>query len=267
MESLVKKMDYGKLLGESYAYAKDGLLGNIVTWIMLLILTILPAVPIILIVFFMILAMAAAPDIMLLAGAIGIGVIFAVILMSFYMGYQLKIFRGETPLPPVADYGKLFSDGIRYIVIQFVYMLPALVVFCITVLPSLLLLMQSAIAGEHMVQDNLGIFMGMMVGILLTVIVGFVIGLFAIVGVVRFARTGSMGEAFNFNAILATIGKIGWGTYIIALVIMGVIVTVISVVLSLIPFVGSIIQFIIGPAVSVFSARYICMLYDSAGTP
>lgn len=259
-------MDYGKLLGESYAYAKDGLLGNIATWIILLVLTFLPAIPIVLIVFFMILAMAAASDIVLLAGAIGVGIIFAVILMSFYMGYQLKIFRGEIPLPPVTDFGKLFSDGIRYIIIQFVYMLPALIVFCVTVVPSLLLLMQSALAGEHMVQDNLGIFMGMMGGILLTVIVGFILGLFAIVGVVRFARTGSIGEAFNFNAILATIGKIGWGTYIIALIIMGVIVSVISIVLSFIPFIGGIIQFIIGPPISIFSARYICMLYDSAGT-
>lgn len=259
-------MDYGKLLGESYAYAKDGLLGNIVTWIMLLILTILPAVPIVLFVFFLVLTLAAMPDMVLLAAGLGAGILFALILMSFYMGYQLKIFRGETPLPQVADFGKLFSDGIRYIIIQFVYMIPVIIVFCITVLPSLLSAMQAALAGQQM-EDNIGLIMGMLGGLIITTILGFIIGLFAIIGVVRFARTGSMGEAFNFNAILATIGKIGWGTYIIALVIMGVIVTVISVVLSLIPFVGSIIQFIIGPAVSVFSARYICMLYDSAGTP
>jgi hypothetical protein len=31
-----------------------------------------------------------------------------------------------------------------------------------------------------------------------------------------------MGEAFNFSAIVATIGRIGWGPYIVALIFVGV---------------------------------------------
>jgi hypothetical protein len=49
------------------------------------------------------------------------------------------------------------------------------------------------------------------IGLLVCMVLGFVLALLAIIGVVRFARTGSIGEAFNFNAIFATIGKIGWG--------------------------------------------------------
>jgi len=75
-----------------------------------------------------------------------------------------------------------------------------------------------------------------------------------------------MGEAFNFGEIFATIGKIGWGTYILALIILVVIFAIIYVVLGLIPIVGAIIEFIIGPFLMVFAARYICQLYDSAGT-
>jgi hypothetical protein len=53
-----------------------------------------------------------------------------------------------------------------------------------------------------------------------------------------------MGEAFNFGAILATIGKIGWFNYILALINLGVIVGVVEGVLMAIPFIGGLIVFI-----------------------
>ena len=51
-------------------------------------------------------------------------------------------------------------------------------------------------------------------------------------GAVRFARTDSFGEAFNFSAILAHIGRIGWGPYIVALIVLMVVIGVINAVLS-----------------------------------
>ena len=57
-------------------------------------------------------------------------------------------------------------------------------------------------------------------------------------GVIRFARTGSMGEAFNFSAILATIGRIGWLSYIFALIIMIIIIGIVEAICSAIPFIG-----------------------------
>jgi hypothetical protein len=83
---------------------------------------------------------------------------------------------------------------------------------------------------------------------------------------VQFARTGSIREAFNFTAILATIKNIGWWTYIIALLIMVILVLVVTVILAVIPVIGSILQIIIAPFIGVFTMRYICLLYDSAGT-
>ena len=60
----------------------------------------------------------------------------------------------------------------------------------------------------------------MLVGLLVVFVLAIIIALFEMIGIVRFARTGSIGEAFNFSAILATIGKIGWVPYIIALVVL-----------------------------------------------
>ncbi len=259
-------MDYGKLIGDSFAYAKEGLLGNPRTWLMLLVLMVLPVIPILGWVFVMIFTLKAMPGIMFLAGGFGIAILLAVILSAFYSGYTLKILRGEKPLPPVAGFDILFKDGIRYIVIQAIYMIPAIVVFCITVLPVMLTMWMSLLSGQTPGEMS-QVYMTMMGGILITIIVSFIISLFAMIGVVRFARTGVFGEAFNFPAILGTIGKIGWGAYIIALLIMMVLVLIVTLVLGVIPFVGGIIQFVVTPFLSVFTMRYVCQLYDSAGTP
>jgi len=258
-------MDFGKLIGDAFAYAKEGLVGNIGIWVMLLILTIIPVIPIIGWIIYMAFTMAGTPDLITLAAGFGIAIILAVILSAFYSGYTMKILRGDNPLPAVTGFGKLFADGIRYMVIQFIYMIPAIAVFCVTVLPAFLTLMTSAIADERY-EPGFEVIMGMMGGILITVIVAFILGLFALVGVVRFARTGAMGEAFNFSAILATIGRIGWGTYILALIIMTILVFIVSLVLGMIPIIGGILSFIFGPFIGVFTMRYVYLLYDSAGT-
>ena len=93
-----------------------------------------------------------------------------------------------------------------------------------------------------------------------------IIGLIATIGIIRFARTGSMGDAFNFGAILATMGKIGWINYILALIIMGIILRVVEGVLMAIPFIGGLIVFLLFPFFALFEARYLCQVYDSAGT-
>ena len=84
---------------------------------------------------------------------------------------------------------------------------------------------------------------------------------------VRFARTDSFGEAFNFSAILAHIGRIGWGSYLLALIVLMAVIFVISFVLGIIPVIGWLISIVIGPAISIFAARYITLLYDSAPAP
>ena len=91
--------------------------------------------------------------------------------------------------------------------------------------------------------------------------------IFASIGVIRFARTGSMGEAFNIREILITIGKIGWVTYISSLVVLFVAVIVVEIVitiLGMIPFLGIIIQLVFIAPVMIFEARYLCQVYDAA---
>jgi predicted membrane protein len=89
-----------------------------------------------------------------------------------------------------------------------------------------------------------------------------------VIGIVRLARTGSIGEAFNFSAILATIRKIGWVPYILALIVFvvcGIIFEIIAWILMMIPFLGIILVLCLIPPWTIFIARYFSQLYDSAG--
>jgi hypothetical protein len=104
------------------------------------------------------------------------------------------------------------------------------------------------------------------VGVLVIIILAIFIALFATIGIVRFARTGSISEAFNFSAILTTIGKIGWGTYILALIIIFIIIGIIQFICMAIPYIGLLLLFILIPFLALLQARYICLLYDSVGT-
>ena len=84
-------MDYGNMVGDSFAYAKEAVMGKWVKWILL--------------------------------------IIAMVLLMLPLMGYALRILRGESPAPEVEDWGTLFIDGIKYAIIMFIWMIPVMIVY------------------------------------------------------------------------------------------------------------------------------------------
>ncbi len=216
-------MDFGNMLGDSFAYAKDAIVGKWMQWLLLVIATILLCIPL--------------------------------------LGYSLKVFRGEKPAPEVDDWGTLFIDGIKYLIISLIWAIPSLIVLFVTIGAGIL-----TMAGQDpaVVLAAIG---GMLFGLIIFLIVAIITGLFATIGIIRFARTGSMGEAFNFGEILATIGRIGWGAYILALVIVIIVQVIISIVISifaLIPVIGFIIQIAFIAPIMLFEARYLCQVYDAA---
>nr|WP_319376100.1 DUF4013 domain-containing protein [uncultured Methanoregula sp.] len=219
-------MDFGKLVGESFGYAKEGLVGKWVKWILLLIATILLTLPL--------------------------------------MGYTLRIYRGEKPAPEVENWVTLFIDGIKYLVICIIYAIPLFIVAFLTLVPVIMEVIAAGADTAAVNQIVIGALGTFMLGLLVFIILAIIIGIISSIGIIRFARTGSMGEAFNFGAITATIGKIGWINYIIALIIMGIIICIIELICSLIPVVGTIILFIVLPFITIWEARYLCMIYESA---
>lgn len=212
------------MVGESFAYAKDGVWEKWNKWVMLIIATILLGIPL--------------------------------------AGYILKVLRGEKPAPEVADWGTLFVDGIKAIIVMLIYAIPVIII-------EILLIggmMASAMTGDPTAM--MAAIGAMLVGLVIIFILAIIIAIFELIGIVRFARSGSIGEAFNFSAILATIGKIGWVSYIIALVVyavVSVIFGIIVTILMMIPILGIILYLCLIPPFALLAARYICLVYDSAG--
>lgn len=212
------------MVGESFEYAKEAVVGKWNKWIMLIIATIILGIPL--------------------------------------AGYSLKVLRGDKPAPEVSDWGTLFIDGIKYMIIMLIYMIPAMIVLFVVVGASVLATMSS---NPSAAMAAVG---GILFGLLLFFVVALITAIFAIIGAVRFARTGKMGEAFNFSEILVTIGKIGWGSYIIALIVLFVVQMIIAFILSIImmiPYLGFIIYICLMSPIMLFQTRYICQLYDGAG--
>ena len=215
-------MDYGKMIGDSFAYAKEGLVGKWVKWILLII---------------------------------------SCIIFPLILGYMVRIFKGANPSPELENWGAMFIDGIKLFIVGLIYAIPILILEFLalgTALASVMMTGNAAAMTTALASDG--------VIFVLLLIVAIVIGLIIATAYVRFARTDSIGEAFNFNAIFAHIGKIGWVTYIIALIIMGIIIGIIETICILIPVVGIIILFIILPILVLFYARYLTLLYESAGS-
>lgn len=206
------------MLGESFEYTKEGLIGKWMKWILLII---------------------------------------ASIIFPLLYGYVVRIYKGESPSPELDDWAGLFIDGIKLLIIGIVYAIPIIIV-------AFLLIGGAVISAAAMGMSDVAAIAGAGFGLLIVLIFAIIIGLIVPIAYVRFARTGSMGEAFNFSAIIGHIGKIGWISYIIALIILGVVISVIEFILMMIPVLGWILIFILIPAFAIFSARYMSLLYDNA---
>jgi hypothetical protein len=212
------------MVGESFEYAKEAVVGKWNKWLMLIIATILLGLPL--------------------------------------AGHSMKVLRGEKPAPEVEDWGTLFIDGIKYVIVTLIYAIPIIIVWVLVLGASFVAIM----SGDS--SAMIAAFGAMAVGILVMLILGIIIAIFEMIGVVRFARTGSIGEAFNFGAILSTIAKIGWVPYIIAIVVLVVVAIIFGIIVGIlmaIPILGFLIYLCLISPWALFISRYVCQLYDSAG--
>lgn len=229
-------MEIGTLLGDAYEYTRDALWGRWTRWLILLV------------------------------GSI----IFPIIL-----GYTLLVYRGESTPPDPQDWVTVFVDGIKLFIVQLVYAIP--IVLINLVLNLLLLAPVLAVNSQDGTADGAvsgAVIAAAMLAFVVMVVVSILISLISTIAAVRFSRTDSFGGAFNFSAILAHIGRIGWGSYVLALIVLYVvIVAVVAVVVALTLLgvltlgVGFLLLFALAPAFSIFVARYVTLIYDSAPAP
>jgi len=221
-------MDYGKLVGDSFGFAKEGLVGKWVHWLLLII---------------------------------------SCIIFPLIIGYMLRIYRGADKAPELDHWGSMFIDGIKLLIVGLIYWIP---VFIIAFVVGLSALVTAAMAmstpGSANPEGLMALIGGFLFAVIILIIVWIIIEIIMATAVVRFARTNSFGEAFNFSAIFAHIGKIGFVPYFVALIIMAIIIGIIEIICMAIPYIGMLLLLILTPVILLFQARFLALLYDSAGT-
>lgn len=228
-------MEYGTMLNDSINYAIDAVWKKWARWILLIVSSI----------------------------------IFPLIL-----GYVMEIYRGNKPAPELQHWGKLFIDGLKWIVAWIIYMLPVLAVILIFGGWAFITAMEQSAAygGLETLLLNPDLLMpiigGFMIGLVIAIVLAIVISIIAIIGIIRMARQDRFGEAFNFGEIIATIRQIGWGGYILALIVLAIVVMIFSIILALImaiPYIGWLIYLFLLPPLVIFEGRYLTQVYESGG--
>jgi len=223
-------MDYMRLLSESFDYAKDAIWGRWVRWLLLLIST---------------------------------------IIFPLIYGYTVRVMSGKKPAPELEGWIGLFIDGIKLIVITIVYAIPLMILTLLPVALYLIPVSATTTPGTGSA-PGLGPELGIVIALaifVLFIVAAIIIGILSTFAVVRFSRTGSMGEAFRVRTLLTHIGRVGWLNCFIALLVMGIVIAIAEFVLMLIPILGLILLFLLTPAFIIFSARYVALLYESAPAP
>ena len=241
---MVMVMSFGTMLDDSFIFAKEGVWGKWKQWLLLIV---------------------------------------SLIIFPLILGYIVRIYRGEKPAPELKEWWAMFIDGLKLLVVSIIYALPIILLAIAAFLPLISAFVSSGalsldfaamtdaqaeqwLTAHPEILSAAGL---MFVLLLVTLIVAVIITIFSFIGSVRFARTGRIGEGFNFTEILAQISRIGWLTYIAALIIIGVIGVVFWLLLhifSFIPVVGEIVFLIVAlvayPPFVLFVSRYAALVYE-----
>jgi hypothetical protein len=193
----------------------------------------------------------------LLAGA-------ALVCNFFISGYVVRLLKGN-PVPPEFDnWPQLFLDGVKINVIPLVWILA----------PSVLAFIEyNIVTGGLLPGNEWGTALGSVLIFVLLVIqlvILFIAVQYGIIGAIRFARMGSVREAFDLKAIMITTTRIGIVNYFIALAIITLIwlgFTTGLHVLSLVPYIGGILSLCLWSPVIVFCVRFMAHLCDEDTSP
>lgn len=251
-------MDSGAAISDSIDYTRDAFMGKWPRWAIFVILS---------------LPMALMPFILNLEtishstnfqwdqvpwGQVAILLIAGTLLSFFLSGYVVRIYRGIKPAPDFDEWVGLFLDGFKVQILGLIWFLPVIIV-----VSAVLVLSIFGMASPG--SGSMGLLLVLLVALVLSMVLALIASLFIPMALIRFARTRSVSEGLRFSEISRHIGRIGWGQYIVALVVLFVVMLIfalVTVVLSLVPFIGWVLNLIVTPLLTVFAARYYTLVYE-----
>ncbi|MEM2122682.1 MAG: DUF4013 domain-containing protein [Candidatus Bathyarchaeia archaeon] len=220
-------MDLGENLGKSLEYAKK-MTKDAGRWVLLIVLGIIP------------------------------------IVNWIIMGYWAKAVR-ESPAsdepPRLEGYGSMWTQGLKIIIAGAIYMIIPMALSIAGVAIAMPGMMRRPMAGLTTFPLLGGLALVLFAAAL---VVSFLIAVIAVVGIVHMIKQDRFTKAFAISDILGIIGRIGWGSYILWLIVLFVI-SMIYGLIGGIPYVGWLITLILSPLFLVFTARSAALTYEEAG--
>jgi len=193
-------------------------------------------------------------------------ILLGALLSLIYSGYGLNIIKNTLALdsrPPEFDWGLILIDGLKVWVLGIIYSLIPAILYGV----FFLLMMGSFTAANS---ANVGaIMIGNFIFLAILGIVSVIFELLYIVAIGKFAETDDLGAAANMIDVFHKIGEIGWGNFILWLIVIWIIFMVISVVVGILAFtvIGILIVGLLGlPYIMMFTFRALGLLYNESRT-
>jgi ribosomal protein L40E len=176
-----------------------------------------------------------------------------------YVSRVIKEHPDSKELPPLENYWDLWVQGLKIVVAAIIYLIIPIILIVPFVFLTVLAWM--AFPGLPAVGWVVAIPM-LIIGLLLA----FFFAIILAMAIVNMVRKDSFGKAFAIGEILSVIGRVGWGTYILWLIVLFVCALIVGGIGS-IPAIGWILSLIIGPIFGVFVARSASLTYLEGVSP
>jgi len=181
------------------------------------------------------------------------------------IGYYARNIR-ETPTsdspPKLEKYADLWINGLKVAVAAIIYMIVPIILIIIGALTLFAPLMLGMYRpGMWFIPAGFG-------GILLAsgIIIAFAVAIIMAMAIVHMIKSDSFGKAFAVGEIIGMIGRIGWGRYILWLIVMFIFGIIVGAINS-IPAIGWLISLIIAPIYGVFTSRSAALMYLDGVSP
>lgn len=182
-------------------------------------------------------------------------------------GYGARIIQTtpEVGQPPKLErYGDMFIEGLKIAVAGFIYMIIPIILIAAGA-GSVFAPLWSSGYGPSLPAWGFALAGFGVLLLLVGIVLAFVILIFSSMGIAHMLKTNNFGKAFAFGEINRIIGRIGWGRYIIWLLVLFLIGLVIGGIAS-IPYVGGILVFIAGPFLIGFFYRSVGITYSGGAS-
>jgi hypothetical protein len=170
-----------------------------------------------------------------------------------YFGEVIKEPKDSKQLPPLENYVELWIQGLKIVCASIIFMIIPLLLAA----PTLFLLVFSWLSVPILpIVGGILAILFLAVGVLLAFFLATILAM----AIVNMLKKDRFSEALAFGDILAIIQKIGWGSYLVWLLVIFV-CSIIMAALGSIPVIGWFISLAVTPIFEVFVARSVSLIY------